>query len=476
MRLSALVVNSYAALLPAGLRLARRWDYDEESPLRDARGYDATPPEADPGDDGEDATTANMVLTNGARLYVDHAHPEYSAPETTNPADAVAWDRAGMVIMARAAARAEQLAGHPVRLYKNNTDGKGASYGTHENYLMSRRTPFPRIVAGLLPFFATRAVYAGAGRVGLGVDSRSAGYQISSRADFFEAEVGLETTLKRPIVNSRDEPHADPRRHRRLHVIVGDANLSEWATFLKLGATSLVLGLIEADLVPKWLALANPVRTIRAVSHDPDLTGTHELSDGRRIRALEIQQAYLDAAREHVGRDAQACDPQTGLVLQAWQETLDGLARDPMSCRTRVDWVAKLALLEGYRQRDGLAWDHPRLALVDLQYSDVRPAAGLAARLEGRGALDRLTTDEQVARAVADPPHDTRAWFRGECIRRYPGQVAAASWDSVVLDVPGRVSLVRIPTTDPARGTREHVKALLDSAADVASLVSALGT
>jgi proteasome accessory factor A len=475
MRLSALVVNSYASLLPPGLRLAQRWDYNEESPLRDARGYDASPPDTDAGGGGDDSATANLVLTNGARLYVDHAHPEYSAPEATNPADAVLWDRAGMVIMDRAATRAEQVAGHPMRLYKNNTDGKGASYGTHENYLMSRRTPFPRIVRGLLPFFATRAVYAGAGRVGLGVDSREPGFQISSRADFFETEVGLETTLKRPIVNSRDEPHADPARHRRLHVIVGDANLSEWATFLKLGATALVLGLIEADGIPGWLELACPVRTIREVSHDLTLRATHELRDGRRLRALDIQQAYLDAAAEHVERGEHRADPQTNLVLQTWQEMLDGLARDPLSCRAKVDWVAKLALLNGYRERDGLAWDHPRLALVDLQYSDVRPAAGLAARMEARGTLARMTSAADVERAVSEPPHDTRAWFRGQCIRRYPGAVAAASWDSVVLDVPGRAALVRIPTTDPVRGTRAHVDALLERAADVTSLVSALG-
>lgn len=474
MRLSALVVNSYAALLPAGLRLAQRWDYDEESPLRDARGFDASPPDSDPGGLVEDALSANIVLTNGARLYVDHAHPEYSSPEVTNPADAVLWDRAGMVILARAAARAEAVVGHPIRIYKNNADGKGASYGTHENYLMSRRTPFPRIVRGLLPFFATRAVYAGAGRVGRGRDSREAGFQLSSRADFFEAEVGLETTLKRPIVNTRDEPHADPTKHRRLHVIVGDANLCERATFLKMGATALVLELIEADRIPAGMDLADPVRTIVAVSHDLSLRAVHELADGRRLTAIDIQQVYLDAARALVANGRQAQDAQTLEVLSLWQQTLDQLRRDPVSARNIVDWVAKLAVLEGYRSRDGLAWDHPRLALVDLQYSDVRPDAGIAARLETRGALARMTTDAEVNAAVDMAPPDTRAWFRGECIRRYPGQVAAASWDSVVLDIPGRSSLVRIPTTDPLRGTKAHVQALLAGAGDAGALLAAL--
>lgn len=483
MRLSALVVNSYAALMPGHLRLAQRWDYDEETPLRDARGFDASPPEADfvraearPDSSAAMADTinANLVLTNGARLYVDHAHPEYSAPETTNPMDAVIWDRAGTVVADRAARYAAQLVDHPIRIYKNNTDGKGASYGTHENYLMDRRTPFPAIVRALVPFFATRSIYAGAGRVGIGVDSREAGFQLSARADFFEAEVGLETTLKRPIVNTRDEPHADPAKHRRLHVIVGDANISETATLLKLGATALVLGLIEAGRAPD-MGLANPVRTIHEVSHDVGLQATHEGVDGRRRTALEIQRCYLDAARAHAQDGPWAGDPLTWRILELWETTLDTLAQDPFGCRTTLDWVAKLDLLQRYRDRDGLAWDAPRLALVDLQYSDVRPDNGLAARLEQRGELVRLTTPEQVEYAVSHPPGDTRAWFRGEVIRRFPGQVAAASWDSVVLDIPGRTALVRVPTVDPLRGTREHVGPLLDRAGDAGSLLRGLG-
>jgi Pup amidohydrolase len=480
MRLSAVVVNSYSALLPRGLRLAQRWDYDEETPLRDARGFDATRPDADlgTGEAGgaeEDISTANLVLTNGARLYVDHAHPEYSSPEVSNPLDAVLWDRAGMSVMAMAAKYAQSIVGHPILLYKNNTDGKGASYGTHENYLMARRTPFPDIVRGLIPFFATRAIYSGAGRVGIGVDGRTAGFQLSSRADFFEAEVGLETTLKRPIVNTRDEPHADPATHRRLHVIVGDANLSETATFLKLGATALVIGMIEGGVAPAGLALATPVRAIHDVSHDVGLRGLHELSDGRRLRALEIQRIYLDAARKYVAAGPWVADELTLRVLALWQEVLDALDRDPMECRSQLDWVAKLALMQAYRDRDSLGWNAPRLALVDLQYSDVRREKGLAQRLEDRGDLLRMTTDEQVARAVQTPPADTRAWFRGECIRRFPGQVAAASWDSVVLDVPGRSALVRVPTVDPQRGTREHVAGLLERVASVEELVLALG-
>src|SRR5919205_4501872 len=218
---STQAVLAYAAA--AGIQRAKRtrWDYEVESPLRDARGFDlsrsAGPP---PVVDADEVGAANMILTNGARLYVDHAHPEYSAPECTNPLDAVIWDKAGERVMADAAARAAMVPGtNPIQLYKNNTDNKGASYGCHENYLMRRETPFADIVRHLTPFFVSRQVVVGAGRVGIGVDGRGEGFQISQRADFFEVEVGLETTLKRPIINTRDEPHADAEKYRRLHVI-----------------------------------------------------------------------------------------------------------------------------------------------------------------------------------------------------------------------------------------------------------------
>ncbi len=217
-----------------------RWDFEEENPLRDAARFDLAREAADASQlTDEDIGLANVILTNGARLYVDHAHPEYSAPEVTNPRDAVLWDKAGERIMAEAAERAAQLPGaQPIHLYKNNTDNKGASYGTHENYLMKRETPFSDIVRHLTPFFVSRQVVTGAGRVGIGQDGQEHGFQISQRADYFEVEVGLETTLKRPIINTRDEPHADAEKYRRLHVIIGDANLSEISTYLKLGTTS----------------------------------------------------------------------------------------------------------------------------------------------------------------------------------------------------------------------------------------------
>jgi proteasome accessory factor A len=416
---------------------------------------------------------ANVILTNGARLYVDHAHPEYSTPEVTNPRDVVLWDKAGERVMAEAARRAARIPGtQPIQLYKNNTDGKGASYGAHENYLMDRRTPFIDIIRGLVPFFVTRQVFAGAGRVGIGTEGRTHGFQLSSRADFFEVEVGLETTLKRPIINTRDEPHANPDEYRRLHVIIGDANLAELSTYLKVGTTSLVLAMIEARALTQDLSIEEPVAALQAISHDPSLTSLVRLRDGRRMTAIDVQRAYLDQAVRFVERGGEA-DEQTADVLRRWAEVLDVLADDPLRLADRLDWPAKLRLLEGYRARDGLAWGDSRLQLVDLQYSDVRPDKGLYHRLVARGSMQRLLTDDEVTRAMVTPPGDTRAFFRGECLRRFPAQVAAASWDSVVFDL-GRENLVRIPTMEPLKGTRDHVGVLFESTSSAQELVDTI--
>jgi proteasome accessory factor PafA2 len=469
--LSSQVVNAWA-VADAPTPRRPRWDFEEESPLRDARGFDLSPAQAlDHNDLDEDTGMANVILTNGARLYVDHAHPEYSTPEVTNPRDVVLWDKAGEQVMAEAARRAARVPGTaPIQLYKNNTDGKGASYGAHENYLMDRRTPFIDIIRGLIPFFVTRQVVAGSGRVGIGTESRTQGFQLSQRADFFEVEVGLETTLKRPIINTRDEPHADADKYRRLHVIIGDANLAELSTYLKVGTTSLVLAMIEARALPNDLTLEEPVGELQAISHDPSLTHLVRLRDGRRMTAIEVQRSYLEHAEKFVDGEG---DEQTTDVLRQWGEVLDDLSDDPMRCADRLDWPAKLRLLEGFRSRDGLSWGDSRLQAVDLQYSDVRPEKGLYHRLVARGSMRRLLTDEEVTRAMTTPPADTRAYFRGECLRRYPAQVAAASWDSVVFDL-GRENLVRIPTMEPLRGTQEHVGALFESTASAQELVDTI--
>src|SRR3954454_15549320 len=292
---------------------------------------------------------------------------------------------------------------------------------------MDRKTPFIDIIRGLVPFFVTRQVFAGAGRVGIGPEGRTQGFQLSQRADFFEVEVGLETTLKRPIINTRDEPHADADKYRRLHVIIGDANLAELSTYLKVGTTALVLDMIEARTLTHDLSIEEPVAALQAISHDPSLTHRVRLRDGRRMTALEVQRAYLEMAQRHVERRGED-DGQVADVLRRWAEVLEDLAVDPMRCADRLDWPAKLRLLEGYRSRDGLGWGDSRLHLVDLQYSDVRKDKGLYNRLVARGSMQRMITDDEVIRAMVNPPGDTRAFFRGECLRRYPAQVAAASW------------------------------------------------
>lgn len=473
--LSGQVVTSYARYAYGERKM--HWDYDVETPLRDARGFDMSRADADPSQlTDDDPTLANVVLTNGGRLYVDHAHPEFSTPEVLSPMDAVRWDRAGMVIMERAARLAtEAPGGSRVQCYKNNTDNKGASYGTHENYLMARRTPFSSIVRVLTPFFVTRQVFTGAGRLGIGQEGRTIGFQISQRADFFEAEVGLETTLKRPIINTRDEPHADPERFRRLHVIVGDANMSEVATYLKIGTTSLVISMLEAGWFDdRDFGIKDPVRSMHAVSHDVDLSRPLELNDGRRATALDVQEMFLEQAVAYLQRHAEAADDDTLAVLDRWRSVLDGLRSDPMSCKSELDWVAKYSLMRAYQERDSLAWDDPRLALIDLQWADIRPDRGLALTLERRGSLQRLTQPEEVAHAITNAPVDTRAWFRGECLRRYSESVAAASWDSVIFDIAGRPALQRVPTLEPERGTKSHVGPLLDAHKTAGSLLDAL--
>jgi proteasome accessory factor A len=378
--------------------------------------------------------------------------------------------------MAEAAIKAATVPGAaPIQLYKNNTDNKGASYGCHENYLMRRATPFADIVRNLTPFFVSRQVVCGAGRVGQGADGRNEGFQISQRADFFEVEVGLETTLKRPIINTRDEPHADPEKYRRLHVIIGDANMSEVSTYLKLGTTALVLAMIEERFLDGDLALETPVAELRAISHDPTCRHLVTLRDGRRMTAVQLQMEYLDRARKYTeDRYGADVDEMTADVLNRWESVLGRLAEDPMLMSKELDWVAKLELLEGYRTRDQLGWGHPRLQLVDLQYSDVRPERGLYNRLAARGRMVRIVSDEEVTQAMENPPDDTRAYFRGRCLQKYPDSVAAASWDSVIFDIPGHDSLQRVPTLEPLRGTKAHVGDLIDRCRTATDLVAAL--
>jgi proteasome accessory factor PafA2 len=464
---SSMLISAYAGSLRK-----IRWDYEDESPMRDARGF-----EPQPGRElsDEDLGLANVILPNGARYYVDHAHPEYSTPECLTPRELVIHDKAGERILARSLeVLATDMPHAPaLSIYKNNSDGKGNSYGTHENYLVDRATPFADIVRDLTPFFVSRQIFTGAGKVGFegNWDDRSAsGYQLTARADFFETEVGLETTLKRPIINTRDEPHADPEKYRRLHVIVGDANRCEVAQFLKVGTTAIVLKMIEDGFVPD-LSLVSPVAALHDVSRDLELSLALELVDGRRLTAMQLQLEYFELARKYVDREDDT--PENREVLDRWEGVLSALRDDPMSLSAQLDWVAKLRVLEGYRERDGLAWNDPKLRAIDLQYHDVRPDRGLYDRLAASGKVERLTTDDQVERAVMEPPEGTRAFFRGRCISRYPEAIAAASWDSVIMDA-GRESLQRVPMREPLKGTRAHVEELLDASPTAGELIDRL--
>jgi len=464
-----------------------RWDYGGEDPLQDQRGMRRTRASATadmltdaPAYDStargvtlrrrrgswEDPAHLNAVLVNGARFYVDHAHPEYSGPEVSNARDAVLWDKAGDAIAYAAAQRYEVDEGERVALYKNNVDGKGASYGTHENFLVRRDTDFGDVSRYLTAHLVTRQVFAGAGRVGIGQRGEKAGFQISQRADYMEAEVGLETTLRRPIINTRDEPHAERALWRRLHVIIGDANCLEVPTLLKTGTTALVLAAIEAeDSRLEATVLRDPVGDVQIVSRDLTLRTGLTLASGETATALQVQRALLEICRTYAQTATDA------YVLTRWESVLDALARDIFSAAREVEWVAKLQLLGRMRTKYATAdaagavtepdWADARLAAADVQWSQL--GTGLAARLERAGALERVVTDEEIAQAMAQAPRDTRARLRGDIVAARPELVDAAGWSSVVLDretTHGDLEVVHLD--DPLATTHPLLDALIE--------------
>ena len=465
---SSVLINAYVAA--ASSRIG--WDFADEHPGQDARGFsweDSLPPEVEP-------QLVNAVLTNGARYYVDHAHPEISTPECRSASQALLYDRAAEEIV-RASMRSVRSylpSDAEIVLYKNNSDGKGNSYGCHENYLLDRGVPFGRLVAEITPHFVSRQVFTGAGKVGCEHPAYSppdVPFQIGQRADFFEEEVGLETTLRRPIVNTRDEPHCDPLKYRRLHVIVGDANMSEVATFLKLGTTSIVLAMIEDGAITRDLSMSDPVTAMREISHDPSMRQTVALRSGERMTALDVQWALYEMAERYADRHGLECLGGDGpLVLSRWHDVLEGLSSDPLSVASVVDWVAKKRLVDGYSERHGIRGFDVRTKALDLQYHDMRVDKCIARRV----GLESMCDEADVTRAMAEPPPDTRAYFRGRVLAKWPESVVAANWDSIVFDV-GRDPLRRVPMMEPLRGTRELVGELVDSSGDVTELLARLG-
>lgn len=446
------------------------WDYENENPLLDARGFEVDGERERPNPDYN--RQLNKVLANGGRLYVDGAHPEYSTPECTNPREVVAFERVAERILAKCLDAMTRARGREqVVLYKNNSDGKGNSYGYHENYLVSRSVPFDRLVQVLTPFFVTRAIFAGAGKVGSENQTSPADYQISQRADFFECLVDLNTMVKRPIVNSRDEPHSEYGKYRRLHVIVGDANMAELSTYLKIGTLAIVLDLVEAGADLPQFELDDPVRSIKQVSRDLTIKESLKLSGGRSTTALEIQRAYLKAAMGFY-----ACHdlPQvTKDVLVRWEEVLEKLERDPRMLVRELDWVAKRHMMESYMERKGCGWNDPRIRLMDLQYHDVRPDKGLYYTLERSHLIERIVQEVEVTRAEFVPPSGTRAYFRGRCVEKFSKSIYGASWTSVLFDV-GNTTIKKVPLMDPLRGTEALTGDLLEQCDTAEALLAKL--
>ena len=464
-----LIVNAYRED-PDGNIL---WDYDQENPLADARGFQVEGEKYTPNQ--QENIARNKTLINGARYYVDHAHPEYSSPEVTNARDLVIHEKAGERVIEISRREANQLlpAGAQMLIYKNNSDRKGNSYGCHENYLMDRRTSFKQVVEPLLPFFSTRQIWCGAGKVGSENRSHPCDYQISQRADFFETEVALDTMVKRPIVNTRDEPHADREKYRRLHVIVGDSNMSEFTIYLRNGVTALILSMIEDGAITRDLSLRDPVRSIREISHDVTLQRSLTMDDGSERTALEIQSDFLDMALAYTS--SRSLDPIQKDVLQKWEEVILTLKRDPMELDTRIDWVIKKRLIENYMSRKNLAWDDSQVQMLDLQYHDSRPDKGLYYLLERQGKVERIVTDEEIQHAMYNPPRDTRAFFRGECLKRYPSEVFGVNWDSISFGLEDE-SIKRVMMAEPLKGTSEFVEELLDRSETAAKLLENMGS
>lgn len=469
MMASSLIVNAYS---DEGLAL-RVWNFASEQPDNDA--LEGWRPEADYPE--VEVLMANTVLTNGARFYVDHAHPEVSTPECRSVSDVVLYDRAAEEIVRKAMDRANRRLPDDVEivLHKNNSDGKGNSYGCHENYLVPRSVPFGKISRFLTTHFVTRQVFTGAGKVGtecLREGEASVPFQLSQRADFFEEEIGLETTVRRPIINTRDEPHCDPERWRRLHVIAGDANMSETATFLKVGTTALILGMIEDGVFPPELVIADPVREIRLVSHDPSLTHQVALENGCLLTALEIQQQLHHACSQWFA--SLETDPTHGdgdEIIRLWGKVLGDLETDPMQTADIVDWVAKKRIIDAMQKRHGLTSDHARLRAIDLQYHDLNASRCLALRV---GLRTRIHPDSATA-AMSAPPHDTRAYFRGMCLQKWGKQVSSANWDSIVFDTGGPL-LQRVPMMDPFKGTKDLVEVVFSNATTVNDFLDILGS
>ncbi len=484
---SCALVNSYAR--KAGLRAHKDkllWDYGHETPFDDFRGDLFGKSTGQEIVSSAENLRINAVLPNGARLYTDHAHPEYSTPECLSARNLVACDKAGELIVREAlAAVREMMPGLKIGLFKNNIDYQGHSYGCHENYLMDARAHEEclvrspdKAVRSLVPFLVTRQLFAGTGRVGSEKPQDSpVPYQMSQRADFIENVFGLETMYARPIINTRAEHHADPKRFRRLHLILGDANMSEFAGFLKIGSTQMVLQMLEDSFLTEDLTLKDPVNALRKVAQ---FDSRLELADGRTISPLDLQRLFLAAAERYYQSGPGSQVPDADLILQAWAYALDGLEKlrlsedfelveDPLNLGKRLDWVTKLWLIHRYRESKGRSWETQELSVFDLQYHNIEPESGLFWHLQSKGLVDRILEDDEISRAVREAPPDTRAYFRGKCIEKFPNEINFVNWEVVGFD--HGESHRMIPLLNPLKGTKNQFRDVFDRCTNSRELV-----
>ncbi|MCC7373795.1 MAG: proteasome accessory factor PafA2 family protein [Verrucomicrobiales bacterium] len=448
-----------------------RWDYAAENPHRDMRGFEVEELRQDHDESNYFAQDArrelsfaeiksDLVFSNGARFYNDHAHPEYCTPECSSFRDLVNHDRAGEQIVMACATELSRQRGSPVRLYKNNTDFGGHSYGCHENYLVPRQLPWRALSDAIQAFLVTRQVYAGAGKFGWEEEDRfvGPGFQLAQRSDFFTELESVDTMQRRPLVNTRDEPHANPELWRRFHVIIGDANMSPFATWLKTGTTALVLEAILRRPEGPWPTIHQPLRALRSISRDPQWRWELTLKNGRPSTAIEVQTAYLDQVRANVD----VSSPERAAVLEAWQSVLTDLATRPKHCRDRLDWVAKFELLREFQESEGLTPEDPWLRSLDLEYHLLDRDQGLYFALEQAGRMQGVPDPVEVERAIHRPPQDTRAAIRGLCVSKFRPSILSAQWDHVTLATtrgPLRLDLNDLVAGDEVARVVRHIEA-----------------
>jgi proteasome accessory factor A len=437
-----------------------RWDYECEDPHADMRGFHVEELRQDTDEASYFAQDAerelsfveiksDLVLGNGARYYNDHAHPEYCTPECNSVDELVTHDRAGERILMRCAWKLSEERGSTVRLYKNNTDFRGHSYGCHENYLLPRSLPWEKLAGGIQAFLVTRQIVAGAGKFAIEEEDKfvSPGFQISQRSDFFSELQSVDTMQRRPIVNTRDEPHADPNLFRRFHVILGDANMSPFSTRLKIGTTALVLEALARHPKRRYPALADPLRALVTISRDPKFRWEVDLQDSKCSNALALQREYWTAVTEL----CDLSDPAKAALVADWDKVLLDLEVDPMRCRNRLDWVAKLALIREFQSAQNISNTDPWLQSLDLEYHRLDRQAGLYYALEQAGSIIGVPEEASVFRAISDPPRTTRAYIRGRCIQKFSASVISAQWDHITLQGtrgPLKISLLDVFTAD----------------------------